>query len=116
MAQMKQTKLQERRSRDLPKGTPALNSKMVTTYLKQVKGWTIGKGELVRELKFADYYETMSNVVAIAMIAQSENHHPDMLVSYNKLTIRYSTHSVGGLSENDFICAAKINQMLPAKR
>ena len=113
---MAQAKLHERRSRELPKGTPALDSKTVTVYLKQVRGWTIDKGELVRELKFADYYETMSNVVAIAMLAQAENHHPDMLVSYNKLSIRYSTHSVGGLSENDFICAAKINQMLPAKR
>ena len=110
---MKQPKLYERHSRELPKGTPALNSKTVAAHLKQVKGWSIARGELVRELKFSDYFETMSNVVAIAMLAQSENHHPDMLVTYNKLTIRYSTHSVGGLSENDFICAAKINQMLP---
>lgn len=107
-----QPKLHERRSQALPKGTSALDSKTVTAYLRQVDGWTIADGELVRELKFANYYETMSNVVAIAMIAQAEDHHPDMLVSYNKLTIRYSTHSVGGLSENDFICAAKINQMI----
>ena len=70
----------------------------------------------MREFKFANYFETMSNVVAIAMLAQAEDHHPDMQVGYNKLAVRYSTHSVGGLSENDFICASKINQMLPAKR
>ena len=112
---MKQSKLHERKSKALPKGTPALDSKTVTSYLKQVRGWTIDKGELVRELKFANYYETMSNVVAIAMLAQSEDHHPDMHVGYNKLTVRFSTHSVGGLSENDFICAAKLNQLLSKK-
>ena len=109
---MKQTKLHERRSHPLSKGTPALDGKAVAAYLKEVKGWSIDKGELVREMKFTNYYETMSNVIAIAMLAQSEDHHPDMHVSYNKLTIRYSTHSVGGLSENDFICAAKVNELL----
>ena len=112
---MAKQKLHERRSQPLPKGAPALDSKTVTSYLKECRGWTIDKGELVREFKFANYYETMSNVVAIAMIAQSEDHHPDMHVGYNKLAVRYSTHSVGGLSENDFICAAKVNQMLPTK-
>src|SRR5215218_9829467 len=108
---MSQTKLIDRHSRALPKGTPALTEKQIADYLKQARGWKIQNGELVRELKFANYYETMSNMVAIAMLAQSEDHHPDMMVSYNKLAIRYRTHSVGGLSENDFICAAKINQM-----
>ena len=113
---MAKQKLHERRSKPLSKGTPALGSKAVTTYLKECRGWTIARGELVREFKFADYYQTMSNVVAIAMLAQSEDHHPDMQVGYTTLTVRYSTHSVGGLSEVDFICAAKINQMLPPKR
>ncbi|MBC8106105.1 MAG: 4a-hydroxytetrahydrobiopterin dehydratase [Anaerolineae bacterium] len=112
---MKQSKLHDRRSQPLPKGTPALDSKSVTAYLKQVPGWAIKKGELVRELKLANYFETMSKVVAIAMLAQSEDHHPDMNVGYNKLTIRYSTHSVGGLSGNDFICAAKVNELLSKK-
>jgi 4a-hydroxytetrahydrobiopterin dehydratase len=109
---MSKTKLHERRSRPLAKGTPALDSKTVTAYLKECRGWTISEGELVRDFKFKDYLGTMSKVVAIAMLAQSEDHHPDMHVGYNRLSVRYSTHSVGGLSENDFICAAKINQML----
>src|SRR4051794_9809235 len=113
---MSQTKLLDRKSSALPKGTPALTQKQIADYLKQTRGWKIEKGELVRELTFANYYETMSNVVAIAMLAQGEDHHPDMHVGYNKLTIRYSTHSVGGLSDNDFICAAKINQMLPTTK
>jgi 4a-hydroxytetrahydrobiopterin dehydratase len=68
---------------------------------------------LVRRFKFENYYETISFVVAVAMLAQREDHHPDMEVGYNRLVIRYSTHSVGGLSENDFICAAKIDALMP---
>ncbi len=59
--------------------------------------------------KFKNYYQTMAFVNVVAQIAHQQNHHPDLLVSYNQCTITYSTHSVGGLSVNDFICAAKIN-------
>ena len=64
---------------------------------------------LVREFKFPDFYRTMSFVNAIAHIANIEDHHPDLDVGYNHCRVRYSTHSIGGLSENDFICAAKID-------
>ncbi|CAN5594267.1 4a-hydroxytetrahydrobiopterin dehydratase [soil metagenome] len=110
---MPETKLADRHSCPLPKGAAGLNKKQISALLQQVRGWKIEKGELVRELKFKNYFQTMPAVVAIAMLAQSEDHHPDLHVGYNKLQIRYSTHSVGGLSENDFICAAKINQLLP---
>jgi 4a-hydroxytetrahydrobiopterin dehydratase len=58
---------------------------------------------------FKNYYQTMAFVNVIAQIAHQQDHHPDLLVSYNRCTVTYSTHSVGGLSINDFICAAKIN-------
>lgn len=58
---------------------------------------------------FDNYYQTMAFVNVIALIAHQQDHHPDLLVSYNRCTVTYSTHSVGGLSINDFICAAKIN-------
>jgi 4a-hydroxytetrahydrobiopterin dehydratase len=58
---------------------------------------------------FKDYYQTMAFVNVIAQIAHQQDHHPDLLVSYNRCTVTYSTHSVGGLSFYDFICAAKIN-------
>jgi len=58
---------------------------------------------------FKDYYQTMAFVNVIAQIAHQQDHHPDLLVSYNRCTVTYSTHSVDGLSINDFICAAKIN-------
>ena len=58
---------------------------------------------------FKNYYQTMAFVNAIAQIAHQQDHHPDLHVSYNNCTVTYSTHSVGGLSIKDFICAAKIN-------
>ena len=58
---------------------------------------------------FKNYYQTMAFVNVIAQIAHQQDHHPDLLVNYNRCTVTYSTHSVGGLSINDFICAAKIN-------
>ena len=58
---------------------------------------------------FENFYQTMAFVNVIAQIAHQQDHHPGLAVSYNRCTVRYSTHSVGGLSINDFICAAKIN-------
>ena len=65
-----------------------------------------------RIFKFKNYYETMAFVNVAAMVAHQQDHHPDMNVGYNTCRIEYSTHSVGGLSENDFICAEKTNNTL----
>jgi 4a-hydroxytetrahydrobiopterin dehydratase len=59
--------------------------------------------------KFRDFYQTMAFANVVAQIAHQQDHHPDLLITYNRCTVTYSTHSVGGLSLNDFICAAKIN-------
>ncbi len=67
--------------------------------------------EIRREYRFKDFYRTMSFVNAIAHIANAEDHHPDLEVGYNYCRVRYSTHAIGGLSENDFICAAKIDRL-----
>ena len=66
---------------------------------------------LRREFSFVDFYRTMSFVNALAHIANIEDHHPDLEVGYNYCRVRYNTHSVGGLSDNDFICAAKIDRL-----
>ncbi|MGD2138580.1 MAG: 4a-hydroxytetrahydrobiopterin dehydratase [Gammaproteobacteria bacterium] len=70
--------------------------------------------EISRTFKFKDYYRTMAFVNALAWIAHAEDHHPDIEVGYNRCLVRYSTHAVGGLSENDFICAARLDALLPA--
>jgi len=76
-------------------------------------GWTLDEKavSLRREFRFRDFYRTMSFVNAVAHVANIEDHHPDLEVSYSSCRVRYSTHAIGGLSENDFICAAKLDQI-----
>ncbi len=65
-------------------------------------------GQAIRKtFRFPDYYRTLAFVNALAFIAHREDHHPDLGVHYDRVVVRYSTHDVGGLSQNDFICAAK---------
>jgi 4a-hydroxytetrahydrobiopterin dehydratase len=77
------------------------------------KDWKIAKDSksLARSLKFRDFYRTMSFVNAVAYIANTEDHHPDLEVGYDRCNVTYSTHSIGGLSVNDFICAAKLDRL-----
>lgn len=96
-----------------PRHGPALDRAASARLLEQVSGWTIdadGK-EIRRTFSFKNYFPTMAFVNAAAWVAHQQDHHPDMTVGYNKVTIAFSTHSVGGLSENDFICAAKIDAL-----
>ena len=82
--------------------------------LGQLNDWTIREDgqELRRALRFKNYFRTMAFVNAVAWIAHQEDHHPDLDVGYNSCVVRYSTHSIGGLSDNDFICAAKVDALL----
>ncbi len=82
--------------------------------LRQVPGWSLSQEnkEIRREFRFKNYYETMAFVNTVAWVAHREDHHPDLEVYYNRALVRFATHAIGGLSENDFICAAKINALL----
>jgi 4a-hydroxytetrahydrobiopterin dehydratase len=93
-------------------GTPALAGTKVAELLLALPGWEAGGGEIAKTYHFKNYYETMAFVNASAWISHREDHHPDLEVGYNKCRVRYSTHSVGGLSENDFICAAKVEALM----
>ena len=90
----------------------ALSGGEVEQFCAHVPQWEVRDGQLRREFKFANYHETIAFVNATAWVSHREDHHPDLEVGYNKCIVRYSTHSVGGLSENDFICAAKIDSLL----
>lgn len=96
--------------------TKPLNRVMVEGYLAQLAGWekVEGREEIAKTFAFQNFHETMSFVNAVAFIANREDHHPDLEVSYKQCRVRYSTHAIKGLSENDFICAAKINGLLKA--
>jgi 4a-hydroxytetrahydrobiopterin dehydratase len=93
-------------------GTPPLNDTKIKEYLAQLKGWEKVNQEIVKVFLFKNYYQTMAFVNAVAFIAHQEDHHPDMEVSYKTCKVRYSTHAIGGLSENDFICAAKVDALI----
>lgn len=93
-------------------GQPAMLAGQVHAHLAQALGWALIDGAIQRRFDFADYHHTMAFVNALAWVAHSEDHHPDLLVSYNRCTVRFNTHSVGGISINDFICAAKVDALL----
>ncbi len=110
------SELSERKCVPCEGGIPALTRPEAEKHLKKLAlQWKLDDdaSELRREFRFDDFYRTMSFVNAIAHIANTEDHHPDLEVGYNYCRVRYSTHAVKGLSENDFICAAKIDR-LPA--
>ena len=85
----------------------------VRELLAQLPGWELAEEgrALVRTFRFDDYHRTMAFVNALAWIAHREDHHPDLGVHYDRCVVRWSTHDVGGLSENDFICAAKASAL-----
>jgi 4a-hydroxytetrahydrobiopterin dehydratase len=92
-------------------GHEAMSAAEVTAHLQQVEGWSVAGGAIEKTFRFADHYRTMAFVNAVAWIAHVEDHHPDLEVGYGHCRVTFSTHSVGGLSENDFICAAKIDAL-----
>ena len=106
--------LRERACTACKPGTPTVDPATATRLLSQLApDWAIAPNgkSLERTWKFADFHQTMAFVNAVAWIANAEDHHPDMEVGYNYCRIEFSTHSVGGLSENDFICAAKLDAL-----
>ena len=90
-----------------------LTDASIRELLPQVPGWELVENghALSRTFRFKDYYRTMSFVNALAHVANAEDHHPDLSVHYDRCVVRFSTHDVGGLSENDFICAAKADAL-----
>jgi 4a-hydroxytetrahydrobiopterin dehydratase len=94
----------------------ALTPTEVVSRLAQVPGWQLtGSGADVaieKTFTFANYHETMSFVNAVAFIAHTEDHHPDLSVHYSRCVVRFNTHDVQGLSETDFECASLVDGLL----
>ena len=107
--------LKERKCAPCEGGVRPLDAKQAGGMMKLLHAdWKLvedGKA-IRRELKFPDFWRTMSFVNAVAHVANVEDHHPDLEVGYNYCRVRYSTHAIGGLSDNDFICAAKADALL----
>jgi 4a-hydroxytetrahydrobiopterin dehydratase len=79
--------------------------------LSQLKGWIIEGGRLVKVYPFPNYFQTMAFVNALAWISHREDHHPVLSVAYGQCRVEYWTHAIDGLSENDFVCAAKCDAL-----
>lgn len=85
----------------------AYNDSEIEVQLSELAGWSFRDGALERCYVFRDYHDAIAFVNALAWMVHGEDHHPDLQVGYNRCTVRWNTHSVDGISENDFICAAK---------
>ncbi len=95
-------------------GVDPLGLDAATTMLEAVPGWTLAdSGDAIeREIAFRNFHEVMEFLNALAWIVHREDHHPELEVGYNVVRVHFSTHSISGLSDNDFICAARINALL----
>jgi len=96
-----------------------LTATQIVAKLAHVEGWQLdGDGALVaitKTFRFANYFETIAFVNAAAFVAHTQDHHPELQVSYNRCVVRFNTHDVGGLSVSDFDCAALLNALLVTK-
>ena len=90
---------------------PALSDDEIARLLAEVPSWTVADGALCKRYDFTDFHQTMAFVNAVAWIAHQQDHHPQMQVGYNHCLLRWNTHSVGGLSVNDFIAAARVDAL-----
>ena len=103
--------LTKKRCKPCEGGVPPLPPDEADTMLAQLDGWNREGNEISRTYAFKNYYRTMAFVNASAYVSHQEDHHPDMLLGYKTCAVTYTTHAIGGLSENDFICAAKLDEL-----
>lgn len=111
---IKQMNLSDKKCAACEGGTPPLEAERVKEYMAELNGgWgVLDKKKIKKEFKFKNFKEAIIFVNKIAEIAESEGHHPDIHIFYNQVIIELWTHAVGGLSENDFIMASKIDKLI----
>lgn len=93
-------------------GIPPIDELAARELLNALPGWALNGKQLEKTFSFRNHYETMAFVNAIAWVSHRENHHPELVVGYKDCRVRYWTHAIDGLSDNDFICAAKLEKLL----
>jgi 4a-hydroxytetrahydrobiopterin dehydratase len=106
--------LREQNCKPLKGKGNAIDAKKAHELLAELAGWHFGKdeGDIGKQFKFADFVHALAFVNAVGWIAEQQNHHPDIELGWGKCVVRFSTHDVGGLSMNDFICAAKVESLV----
>jgi 4a-hydroxytetrahydrobiopterin dehydratase len=105
------TNLLHQRCQALEGGLP-MSPEAIHDHLAQVSGWHLSGGAIEKTFSFRNYHETLGFVNALGWIANTEDHHPELRVFYDRCVVRFDTHSVGGISINDFICAAKADALV----
>ena len=91
---------------------PRIPESALQPALDALPGWTRAGERIEKTFRFADYYRTMAFVNAVASIAHREDHHPDLKVHYDRCVVAWSTHSAGGITQNDLICAARVDAIV----
>lgn len=99
----------------------ALTATQIIAKLVHLEGWRLSGGDeggpalaIEKTYTFANYFETIAFVNALAFVAHAQDHHPDLSVHYNRCVVRFNTHDVGGISQTDMDCAVQIEALLPA--
>ena len=105
------TDLTTRKCKPCEGGVSPLTHDEAANLLGHLNGWKLEGAVISKEYSFKNYYQTLAFVNATAWISHREDHHPDLRVGYNTCRVAYTTHAINGLSENDFICAAKIDAL-----
>jgi len=106
--------LDERRCKPCEEGIQPVGEEEANLFIEQLRDWTLCSDHILREYSFKDFKTGLWFVNEVGKIAEAENHHPDVYLSWGKVRIKITTHAIGGLSENDFILAAKINRLTMA--
>lgn len=91
---------------------PPMNRQEAELLLEQVSGWKIDQNQLTKDFNFKNFRQALNFVNRVGEIAEAEAHHPDIYIWYNKVRLNLSTHAAKGLTENDFILAAKVNELI----
>jgi 4a-hydroxytetrahydrobiopterin dehydratase len=92
-------------------GVAPLTEREIGSLLKQLSGWKLENGRIAKSYEFKNHYQAMAFVNAAAWVSHRQDHHPDMTVGFRHCRVEYVTHAIDGLSENDFICAAKLDRL-----
>ncbi|MFB3896738.1 MAG: 4a-hydroxytetrahydrobiopterin dehydratase [bacterium] len=107
-------KLLDQKCRSIPAGTLPISIEEAKALNSEIPGWVLAEKSISREFKLPDFNQAMQFVNKVAVLANQENHHPDIHISYNQIRLELATHKIGGLSLNDFILAAKIDGLIGA--
>jgi len=105
-------KLLEQKCEPCRGGTPPLSQEEARNLLREIPEWMLNKNAIERTFQFKDFKEAIDFVNEVAETADKEDHHPDIHIYYNKVRIELTTHKIKGLSKNDFILAAKIDELI----